>query len=478
MARMAAVLVFAFSLAAFAAEKKGEAEHVASLVRQLGSGRYADREAATEALDALGAAAVPALKQAVRGDDPEVSWRAEALVARIESRLETARLLQPKRVRFVFKDTPLAEAVEHLKRQTGFAIQLGKDTALAQRKVTLDTGEVTFWEAFEQFCNQSNLVERPVAPVSNEVRTGADGNGVVFRQLVTRHQYAGNLDRGITLHDGKPTPRPTCFSGAIRVRALPGDQVAGHDLRSLGETLFKLEVTPEPKMPWQGVLELRVNRAVDENGRLLTPATGPAGQGMDQDIRLILEAETMRIESPTQFPVRLKVGDKPAKLLKELKGTVTAHVQTPPETLLAVDDVLQTNGQTIKGADGSAAHITEATKRAGGQINLRLMIELPPQNNLAWNGAAQFRVAGRFGNVPQPDTAGSTWTLFDAQGKTFYRVGLNESLSANANGGWSQDVRLTFKDQQGAVAPFKLVRTGRRLAIVEVPFALSDVPLL
>src|SRR4051794_24003756 len=80
------------------------------LISQLGSSRYADREEASKALDEIGAPALDALRKAAGAKDAEIRRRAEALVARIEKRVENAQLLAAHKVRLVYKDTPLADA--------------------------------------------------------------------------------------------------------------------------------------------------------------------------------------------------------------------------------------------------------------------------------------------------------------------------------------------------------------------------------
>src|SRR5439155_1175321 len=46
-------------------------------------------------------------------------------------------------------------------RKAGFQIQIeGDQTKLAARKITIDTGEVPFWQAVDQFCLKAGLVER------------------------------------------------------------------------------------------------------------------------------------------------------------------------------------------------------------------------------------------------------------------------------------------------------------------------------
>src|SRR5262245_14467029 len=72
------------------------ARKVAQLLEQLGSAQFAEREEAGRALDELGAAALPQLRKAVQGDNPEISRRAQAILRRIERRLENERLNQPK----------------------------------------------------------------------------------------------------------------------------------------------------------------------------------------------------------------------------------------------------------------------------------------------------------------------------------------------------------------------------------------------
>ncbi len=137
-----------------------DAARIQKLVEQLGSAEFQDREKAAQELEAVGEPALPALRKAAAGDDAEVKARAAKLVTQIERRAESARELAATRVRLVYKDTPLAEAVADLRKKTGYAIQLyDPEGKLKGRKVTLDTGETTFWHAFDQFCQKAGVVE-------------------------------------------------------------------------------------------------------------------------------------------------------------------------------------------------------------------------------------------------------------------------------------------------------------------------------
>jgi hypothetical protein len=66
---------------------------IEKLVRQLGSNRFGEREAAGKALDHIGYAALPALRRAAMGDkDPENARRAVELVRSIEDRFDSVVL--------------------------------------------------------------------------------------------------------------------------------------------------------------------------------------------------------------------------------------------------------------------------------------------------------------------------------------------------------------------------------------------------
>src|SRR5262249_2872619 len=137
-----------------------DAKTIDKLVERLGSEDFTDREKAATDLDACGAAALPALRKAAESKDAEISKRSAELVAKIEKRVESERLLAPKRVHLIYKDTPIAEAVADFAKKSGYPLTLSDpENKLADRKITLDTGDVTFWQAFDQFCTKADLIE-------------------------------------------------------------------------------------------------------------------------------------------------------------------------------------------------------------------------------------------------------------------------------------------------------------------------------
>src|SRR5207244_388695 len=115
-----------------------------------------------------------------------------------------------------------------------------------------------------------------------------------------------------------------------------------------GEFLVGLKVSPEPRIRWQSLVSLRIDKALDDQGQKLTQATeAPVGPGGPVP-------PFGRVGGPGGFgrpvffpnvgtlhqylPVRLKKGDKEAKSLKEFAGNITAQVLAEPEIHITADN--------------------------------------------------------------------------------------------------------------------------------------------
>jgi hypothetical protein len=143
-----------------AAAEKVDAKKIAKLIEDLGSDTFADRQKANETLDAIGEPALEALRKATKSRDAEIRKRAADLVSKIETRVQSGRVLKPTMVHLVFKNTPVADAVAELRKKSGYLVVLhDPDGKLKDKKVTLDTGKVTFWNALEQLCSKAGVTE-------------------------------------------------------------------------------------------------------------------------------------------------------------------------------------------------------------------------------------------------------------------------------------------------------------------------------
>jgi hypothetical protein len=459
------------------------AARVAALIAELGSSRHEQREAATRALEAVGAPALGPLREARQHDDAEVRRRARLLVQTIERRTEAERLLQPGRVRLVYRDTPLRLALADFVRKTGFAVRLEGD---GSRPLTLDTGDTTVWDAVAQFCRQAGVTERPAAagPLDLSQYDPWDRRVIDLDDL----RDAARREQPLVFQEEASPPLPTFQKGALRLRALPPDALPAGQARVAGETRFGLEVRLEPRLRLQAVLGLRVDRAVDERGRVLTqPAAAIAGAGAlaggpGEEILLAWDGESAL---PADLPgatgpvtVRLRRAGQPSQRLKELRGVLALQVQGPEEPLVTVDDLRP--GRAVQGGDGSTVQVIALRREAGGAVRLR--VEVAPAARALFVAGVPARMLlitggrwrGRGVPVPPPVRAGQL-TLFDERGRKVPLV--SSTVPAVGSGGTAWDFTLVYRPAAGQGEPARLVYTGRRAATVEVAFTLEDVPL-
>jgi hypothetical protein len=465
-------------------------ERIAQLITLLGSARFKERETAYQQLNALGEPALAALKRAVEARDPEVSRRAEALVKQIRQRAEAAHLLQPKRLHLTYKDAPLAEVVSDLESKTGLKLSL--EGVEQQRRLTLDTGDTTFWEAFDQLCRQAGLVERsPAAATSGqEVRiwnAGGVRQMVIVERAGTISPGNGTEDR-LILTSGKPQPLPTCYAGALRIRAMPA---VGKALgQTKDETLALIEVSPQPKLSWQHTLEVRLDQAIDEHGQRLFPAANNSTNNADLLARrmvnngiVVVDADTGRVvTSSKEYPVRLARGAKPSHVLKEVRGAVTGQIKTPLQTMVTVDDFAHAVGKSFQGEDGSVLTLLSVNKVETDHWHLKIRIEGVPEAAVGMVGLPRRvlrggRIMMRAGGLRRLDQGSDLHlTLVDAAGMN-YQLSESEVSWETGTRGLAQVVDAVYYPLPHQGEAVKLVYSYRRLVNVEVPFTLKDVPL-
>ncbi len=378
-----------------------DAERVAKLIAELGSAKFEDRVKASKELEAIGPPALEALRKAAQGSNLEARRRAEELVKVLESQVQSSKLLVASRVRLRYTNTPVLKAVADLAQKTGAQIRYIDDEAkLRERTVTLDTGDTTFWQAFDQFCAKAGLVEgspRNLSAARQPLATAVAGGAP--QQIVppaTLPQPIGPNTvfptvgpyRLITLIDGKPPAAPADYVGPFRVRAFPPEaKLYGEPPLGEKEVRFLAEVAPEPQFDFQNVLDVRIDKALDDRGQALAPwkaADGPANAAA---------------RSPRQFPIRLQAADQPSRRLRELKGTVAAQIRTPPRELAVVDNLLKAVGRTVKGEHDVTLAVSDMKKLDDGQVQLRLLVERPGDVYAHYSPPT-------LGNVPIPGIPG------------------------------------------------------------------------
>lgn len=487
-------VLMSFSLRA-APPDSADAARIVKLIAQLGSGSFTEREQASKELDAIGLPALEPLKKAAQSPDAETRRRAEELISRIEARQESSRLLAPTRVTLSLQETPLPEAVGQLSRKSGQSIVLGGDAKkYADRKVTLEIKDLPFWQALDEFCAKTGLVE------AGSVEMPLQPNlqpGVIRRRPVQLDPFMGpaQASQNIVLTDGKPVQLPTHHAGAARIRALPPDPaLAG---KSPTEIRFTLGLGLEAQLPLLRLINVRIDKALDDQGQTLesaTTVTAPPGPG-DNTLPLFignaggLPRAIMGTAGQQPVPIKLKPSEKPSKLLKDLTGVLAVEVRTPPEPVMVVDNILKASGQLVKGKSGGSLKVHDVARQDDGSYKIRVELQTPSDAN-ANNAAMQLqgqgviriqviRINGNVigGNGGWFDGGDLGLSLVDAQGGKFQLAANPTRDFKFANNVVTHDATLHFKPNPGQGEPAKLLYTTTRPATIEIPFTLKDVPL-
>jgi hypothetical protein len=482
-----------------ASETPGK-DQIDRLIKQLGSDSFAEREKASHELAVIGVPALQALRQAVQSTDAEVRKRAEELLPKIEMQAESMRVLAPKLVHLIYKDTPLSDAVADFCKKSGYSIQLhDPDGKLGERKITLDTGETTFWHAFALFCEKAGVSE-----ASREDRIpapqllGAPGAQAVI--LRPGRGWAPGVPGQWLLKDGKAPQRPTDDRSAARIRVLSQSDLFGKAPE--GEILLALEVSLEPKLQWQIFQSVHLKKAVDDRNQKLMQVVpqveGAASEPLGLPRQLARGGSEPFLARPRVewsgmgqvIPIQLKKGAKEAQALKELSGVLTAQLLTQPQPLMVADSLDQAVGKTFKGdGDGSIKILSVQAEKE--QTTIRLMLEQPSYDKvvplqpnvlagMAPQGAAPLQgvksaihhgFMDSFNGLSIQDDKGNMLPLDVRQAR------MQMNFVQQGNGVPKQILTCTLVGLHGKSRPAKVVYLGRKRVTVEIPFAFKDVPL-
>jgi hypothetical protein len=470
---------------------------VARLIAELASEDFETRERANKELLALGKAALPGLQKAVMSTDPEVRRRAAEAAAFLIRKQDSAEAIQPKRLRLNLRDVTLTAALETFNRQTGASLSLDPEgvTLVGDRKITLDTGDVTYWEAFDKLCETAGLIEKGPAPKPAEVEDHLSYRRRYVRArmaIATNELIGGSLtlpaNHAIALTAGKATPRPTFSAGAVRIRTIdPKSQPSNWaSLKGDGELLLGVELVPEPGVVWESVQSLRVERAVDDRGQVLIQPRMYLGGVAPSSLEEIYMMQTMDDYSGMsaqgggqQIPICLRVGRESSGSLKEVQGVAVVRMQTSPETRIALGDVLKAEGKSAKAKDGSQLSVVEV-RRDGNDLTLRLRIEAPKSEKseepaqMANMMFRKLRYVDDMAQAQDGSISAGILALFDARGQS---APVTSKERTDDGTGGAEEYRITFRVAVGQAEGARLELQARRHVTAEVPFTLRDVPL-
>jgi hypothetical protein len=439
----------------------GNAQHIDKLIRQLGSDDFDEREKAGKALEAVGPTALePLRKAAAQGDDAEIRRAAGELITAIEQQAQTVGILAPRRFRLDLKEVSVADAVAELSRRSGYAVTLtGDTTALGGRKVTLQTGETTFWDALRQLCEQAGLNEAPHRPVP-----------------VGKNMASGL--QPLELQAGKAGETPTHVAGSVRVRALSRKEGESKE----GTVTVTLELAAEPRLQaFRNVGVPTITRAVDEHG---------------QALQVELEPSESKGNTSSQVIVRLQAGAKGSTRLRELTGRLRVEAVTGTEPAVTIDKVLASAGQSHGGKNGSTLHVRSVVKEDNGTVRLDVGVENGQAPMAGGNlqiqggqvqiqgGAIIVRGGGNIrvnaGGIVIDGNAPSSVNfprLFDAKGQEYHLAEITDRNLTLQRGRVTNNATLVFRPAEAKSEPGRLVLYGQKAVTFEVPFTLKNVPV-
>ena len=267
-----------------------------SLIDQLGSARFADREAASEALQRLGREAFPALKDARKNLDPEVKNRAEVLLDTIEQNM----LIRASIIPFEGSDLTVSRVVEEIDRIEGVKIPLAEEASTRRKKSVAPLAEgVSFWQAADLL----GLALQWDADLQFE--RGSPRRASRPRWRILAEERLDPSDWGpVRVRPSAVVlaPAPQIFNG-FAPREIPAPPRVDPDL------LIPLEVLVEPKLNVRLAGPIKVFEASDNLGQSWGISTQASG---DPNLAQITADQTapfltlqLRFKSPQNHPSTL-----------------------------------------------------------------------------------------------------------------------------------------------------------------------------
>jgi hypothetical protein len=446
---------------------------VEQLVAQLGAESYADREAASKALDAIGAPAVPALEAAAASENPEVARRATRLLAGIRRRADST-LVASKTVRLEYRNVPLAVALHDLKARTGLNLALDPDRVTDPlRPVTCSTADLPAWEAVAAFCRAAGLrevflcelpVSRPNVPPDRTyyVPPGPPPTAEAVP---------------VVLIDGSHVELPGSRTTAVRVLVLPPTFPGHRVILGTGETTLCFDVTPTPGLHWQDAPAIRISRVIDDAGQAGESVLPPARNELDP---FHTEWATPRYSQPPPMPpaypnprvvrVPLRLATPAARSLRLLEGAVIGEVIVPAQPLVTIENPTTSVGRVLEGPSGLKVSVLEV-QNTERHVRIRVQSEYPSP----WVARRkQNGIAPLWPEPPRQEGMTNQVKALDAAGRP---VDSTSDLIDLRDDGDNIIMVQQFNFPREAGVPAKLVVVGPRSAVVEIPFRIENVPL-
>jgi len=332
-----------------------------------------------------------------------------------------------------------------------------------------------------------------VEPPAIQINGGAIRGQIIISGMPTRPTAPPPQ---FLLLEGPAVPSAEARVGAVRIRCLPPGTPFATDAVGQDEVLFPLQVSAEPRLQLGRALTLRVEKAVDDRGQSLVAtavtARPPRNAAMEEEQRMMLMLINNGVNVPlptgSDGPLGIKVRKGPlaGNMLRELTGSVGAQVRVT-EPLIVIENPTTAGKSESRSPHGVALAVNEIDKTARGDMRFSVRLSFAPDVQPGQGAQLVARAAaglGAFGLNPQQLTAplGTSefcgLSLVDAKGRKFEVGQAQQDLTQFGPQGWTYNITVAFRTTaEGMGEPAKLVFTGSRPTLIEVPFTLKDVPL-
>lgn len=489
-------LVFTATASLQAQEQLGR-EIILDLIERLGSQKYVERDRATRELIRIGKDALPLLRKETSSSDMEVRQRVDTIINTVEARMRNDSLIRPTRLALKYDKQPLDSVLADVNKKTGLKLMLDpKSNKDPKQQISINTGEVPFWEAVDKLLESAGLDENVAGPPAPNPKENArarqfvgGGIGGMPRNALYGPQSVQAIDKTIRLVERRSAVA-SATSTIARIKALPANFPALIAGKSANEIAITLDVTPEPSVSWIGIVDVEVRRAMDEHGTSLTQSLVRNNSTTLNDANwqagvpiMILNGRPVAVDpdlfelagAPLQqrhVSFRLLSNDIPSKMLNELEGTVFANVLTPSQTLVTIDNLLTAKiNHEVKRSLYSLNILDRKMQRS--TLYIRLRMEVPLSESSFTN-----QMIGTFDSMTGNLGLQRIEFAYES-GKSIANTCLR-LIDDSVNGQiYSSEIMAVIpmngeKNEDGVV---KLTLSGRKTACVELPFRLKNVPL-
>ena len=411
------------------------------LVERLASDRWAERSEAAIRLVERGRDALPALRDALGGDDPRLRVAAWALIGRING----DALGEPTRVDLDFDGLRLAEAASLLADRTGMAIVIdeGDDPGLADRAIVADApSPLPFWEALARLSEAVGVRPHPGHPGHRE-----DARPTIH--LVEATSGGPSLVRGPFRVD---LPRLSSVSVAEVLR------IAEEETGPFRTLTVEVQVFAEPRL----FLELDgppVFEAADPEGRRLPPPPSTTEWPLPSPTGWIAPGAVPMQE----YPMHFGVPEPPPDRIAAIRGTfavIASQRRAGP-----IDLPLDGNAEEVALEGGGRLRIDKFTPGRSSMIAL----VITPEAETDVGGILGSNATGGFVPGPSELIRNRIEVIGDDDAPMVWR------LSRQSKPGESEP-RLVIHTSTSAPAPIRLRYYQLDAARLEVPFEFRDVP--